>query len=344
MTPIATAKVRVLIVDDSSSVRMIVRDVLSADPTFEIVGQAADGIEAVQKVRLLKPDVITLDVDMPRMNGIDALRQIMSIAPDTRVVMLSSLTWQGAKTTFDALEAGAFDFIPKSAHFEKEILPKVKASIRFRFLHGVKSALSPPPRVSLTSKKISVVGIGASTGGPMAVQAVLAQIPANFPYGIVVAIHMPNAYTGPYAERTNSKCALTVREAVLGDIIKPGVVLVVPGGMHTMLLRQAGGIVVKTEPSTNYPNHVFVPSIDMMMSSLAEASGGAMLGVIMTGMGSDGFKGMQMLKQKGGVNIIQDEATSTIYGMPRACVDGGVADSVLPLNQIGREIARYGGV
>jgi len=339
---ILSSKIRVLVVDDSVTVRMIVRDILASDPAIEVVGQALDGIEAVEKVRLLKPDVITLDVDMPRMNGIDALRQIMSIAPETRVVMLSSLTLDGAQTTFDALEAGAFDFIPKSAHFETEILAKVKAAARLRVFHAVRSSTPPPSRAVFTGKKIHVVGIGASTGGPIAVQEVLSQIPANFPHPLLVAIHMPKAYTGPYAERTNSKCAITVREATAGEFLKPGVALIAPGGMHTMLMRQGGGLVVKTEASENYPKHVFVPSIDIMMSSMAEASGGAMLGVILTGMGSDGFKGMQMLKQKGGANIIQDQATSTIYGMPRACIEGGVADMVLPLNQIGFEIARFG--
>lgn len=345
MINLSPAKIRVLIVDDSATVRMVVRDILASDPLIEVVGQAVDGIDAVEKVRQLRPDVVTLDVDMPRMNGIDALRQIMSTAPETRVIMLSSLTPYGAKITFDALESGAVDYIPKSDHFDAEILVKVKSSARLRQLQGVRSQESgvrSHPRAAITGKKINVVAIGASTGGPVAVQEVLSQIPASFPHPILVAIHMPKAYTAPFAERINSKCAITVREAAAGEFLKPGVALIAPGGMHTMLLRQGGGLVVKTEPAANYPKHVYVPSIDMMISSMAEASGGAMLGVILTGMGSDGFKGMQMLKQKGGINLVQDEATSIIYGMPRACIEGGAADIVLPLNQIGSEIARLG--
>jgi two-component system chemotaxis response regulator CheB len=203
--------------------------------------------------------------------------------------------------------------------------------------------MSTPPVSAPTGKKISMVGIGASTGGPIALQEVLTRIPAHFPYPILAAIHMPKAFTGTYAERINAKCAVTVREAVDGELLKPGVALIAPGGMHTTLVRQGSGFAVKTMPITDYPKHVFIPSIDIMMTGMAEASGGAMLGVILTGMGSDGFKGMQLLKKAGGTTIVQDEATSTIYGMPKACVEGKVADQVLPLGQIGTEITRFGG-
>lgn len=352
------SKIRVLVVDDSTSMRMLIRSILAADPAIEVVGTAADGIEAVEKAVALKPDIITLDVEMPRMNGIDALRQIMVKAP-AKVIMLSSVTQEGAKTTFEALEAGAFDFVPKRANsgFEAEILAKVKAAALSLTCHagGRAGAASSPPRISavagqvpaaqtaasaVRNKRVTVVGIGASTGGPVAVQAVLSRIPVNFPYGILVAIHMPKTFTGTYAERVNSSCAITVREAVDGDLLKPGVALIAPGGVHTLIVRQGGGLMVKTIPITEYPKHVFVPSVDLMISSMAEVTAGAMLGVILTGMGSDGFKGMQLLKQKGGATIVQDEATSTIYGMPRACVEGGVADAVIPLGDIGAEIAR----
>ena len=193
------------------------------------------------------------------------------------------------------------------------------------------------------SKKINYVGIGASTGGPVALQEVLSRIPVNFPYGIIVGIHMPKAFTGPYADRLNAKCSMTIREAVDGDVLKPGLALIAPGGMHTTLVRQGSNVVVKTVPTSNYPQYVYIPSVDLLLSSMAEATSGSMLGVILTGMGNDGFKGMQLLKSKGGVTIAQDEATSTIYGMPKACVEGGVADDVLPLGQIGFEIAKFAG-
>lgn len=357
-------KTRILIVDDSSFMRMAIRSVLSKDPSFDIVGTAVDGMDGVEKAIALKPDLITMDVEMPRMDGITALKKIMATAP-TKVIMVSTLTNEGARSTFEALDAGAIDYIPKNVtdstdaqnSFRQELLRKIKEGIASRMRrapsaistpahHAAPTAPAPaPPRRPTSSKflgkKIQYVGIGASTGGPVALQEVLSRIPVNFPYGIMVGIHMPKAFTGPYAERLNAKCSMTIREAVDGDILKPGLALVAPGGMHTTLVKQGSSIVVRTQPTSSYPQYVYIPSVDLMMSSMAEATGGAMLGVILTGMGNDGFKGMQLLKQKGGVTIAQDEATSTIYGMPKACVDGGVADEVLPIGQIGFEISKF---
>jgi len=354
-------KTRVLIVDDSSFMRMAIRSVLSKDLSIEIVGTAADGMEGVEKAIALKPDIITMDVEMPRMDGIAALKQIMAKAP-TKVIMVSTLTNQGAKSTFEALDAGAIDYIPKNVTdsseaqniFREELLRKIRAAGGSRSFSPAASLIaravtSPPPaqrtsnRSKIAGKKINYVGIGASTGGPVALQEVLSRIPVNFPYGIIVGIHMPKAFTGPYADRLNAKCSLTIREAVDGDILKPGLALIAPGGIHTTLVRRGTNVTVKLEPTTNYPQHVYIPSVDLMLSSMAEATGGSMLGVILTGMGNDGFKGMQMLKSKGGVTLVQDEATSTIYGMPKACVDGGVADEVMPLGQIGFEISKFAG-
>jgi two-component system chemotaxis response regulator CheB len=357
-------KTRILIVDDSSFMRMAIRSVLSKDPSIDIVGTAADGVEGVEKAIALKPDLITMDVEMPRMDGITALKQIMAKAP-TKVIMVSTLTNEGAKSTFEALDAGAIDYIPKNVTdstdaqniFRQELMRKIKEAIASRIRRAPSTSttssmparpapLSAPPTARPTAskfagKKIQYVGIGASTGGPVALQEVLSRIPVNFPYGVIVGIHMPKAFTGPYADRLNAKCSMTIREAVDGDILKPGLALIAPGGMHTTLVRQGSNIVVKTRPTSEYPQYVYIPSVDLLMSSMAEATGGAMLGVILTGMGNDGFKGMQLLKQKGGVTIAQDEATSTIYGMPKACVDGGVADEVLPLGQIGFEISKF---
>ena len=354
-------KTRILIVDDSSFMRMAIRSVLSKDPSFDIVGTAADGMEGVEKAIALKPDLITMDVEMPRMDGITALKQIMAKAP-TKIIMVSTLTNEGARSTFEALDAGAIDYIPKNVTdssdaqntFRQDLMRKIKEAMASRIRHTpgtatvsarqATSAISAPQRPTTSKflgKKIQYVGIGASTGGPVALQEVLSRIPVNFPYGIIVGIHMPKAFTGPYADRLNAKCSMTIREAVDGDILKPGLALVAPGGMHTTLVRQGSHIIVKTHPITAYPQYVYIPSVDLLMSSMAEATNGSMLGVILTGMGSDGFKGMQLLKQKGGVTIAQDEATSTIYGMPKACVDGGVADEVLPLGQIGFEISKF---
>ena len=361
LSSVAGSKTRVLIVDDSSFMRMAIRGILSKDPAIDVVGTANDGVEGVEKALALKPDLITMDVEMPRLDGISALKQIMAKAP-TKVLMVSTLTNEGARATFEALDAGAVDYIPKNITdsadaqnvFREELLKKVREATRSRFMRGAPAlgaaaapgrsaaAVSAPRSSSkIHTKRISCVGIGASTGGPVALQEVISRIPMNFPYGIVVAIHMPKAFTGPYADRLNAKCSITVKEAVDGEQVRPGTILVAPGGMHTQLVRGAGGLVVKVAPTTAYPQYVYIPSVDLMIGSMAEASAGAMLGVVLTGMGNDGFKGMQQLKQKGGVTIVQDEATSTIYGMPKACVDGDVADEVLPLGQIGYEIGKF---
>lgn len=353
MTITSNRKIRVLIVDDSSFMRMAIRRILSGDPDIEIVGTAIDGADGVRKAMELKPDLVTMDIEMPVMDGISALKQIMAREP-TRVIMVSTLTNEGAKATFDALEAGAVDYIPKNitdstlaqSVFREEILRKVKEAVRAG--RGARSTAPPRPAAAvrrvtearLPKVKVNYVAIGASTGGPIALQEVLSRIPASFPYGIMVVIHMPKAFTGPYAERLNAKCSLTVREAAEGELLKPGTALIAPGGVHTLLKRRAGGIAVHAAPTADYPKNTYVPSVDLMMSSLSDACGGSMLGVVLTGMGNDGFKGMQHLKSKGGATLVQDEATSTIYGMPRACIEGGVADLVLPLDQIGFEIAK----
>lgn len=351
-----TKKIRVLIVDDSSFMRMAIRGVLTSDPNIEVVGIAADGMEGVEKAIALKPDLITMDVEMPRMDGISALKEIMAKSP-TKVLMVSTLTNEGAKATFEALEYGAVDYIPKNVTdsvdaqkiFKAELLRKVKESAVSIFSKRIAAPTSKAATVMrvassrFANRKVSCVGIGASTGGPVALQEVLSRVPVNFPYGIMIAIHMPKAFTGPYADRLNAKCSLHIKEAVDGDLLKPGQALIAPGGRHALLVRQAGGIAVKTVPNTDYPQHLYIPSVDLMMTSMADVSNGAMLGVILTGMGNDGFKGMQHLKSKGGVTLVQDEATSTIYGMPKACVEGGVADEVLPLGEIGYEIGRIAG-
>ncbi|MBU5638488.1 chemotaxis response regulator protein-glutamate methylesterase [Geomonas sp. Red69] len=356
MIPATSSKLKVLIVDDSSFMRMAIRGILSKAPGVEIVGIAADGMEGVEKALALKPDLITMDVEMPRMDGIAALKQIMAKQP-TRVLMVSTLTCEGARATFEALDAGAIDYVPKNvsdckdaqAMFQKALLEKVQeaavSAIPRRAGIGIVPRVAPPVQVrpsQFAHRRIGYVGIGASTGGPVALQEVISRIPVNFPHGIVVAIHMPKAFTGPYAERLNAKCSLSIREAVDGDIVKGGQVLIAPGGMHTSLVKQGSNIVVKTSPTSEFPQYIYIPSVDQMITSLADASNGAMLGVILTGMGNDGFKGMKHLKEKGGLTLVQNEATSTIYGMPRACIDGKVADVVLPLDQIGFEIGKIG--
>ena len=354
MIPSKDRKIRVLVVDDSSFMRMAIRRILDQDPDIEVIGTAVNGAEGVRKAMELKPDLVTMDVEMPVMDGITALKQIMAKEP-ARVIMVSTLTNEGAKATFDALEAGAVDYIPKNitdstqaqSIFREEILRKVKEAVRSAGIR--RTAALPGRQVSVVRRvtearipnaRINYVAIGASTGGPVALQEVLSRIPVSFPFGIIVAIHMPKAFTGPYAERLNAKCSITIKEAAEGDILKPGMALIAPGGMHTMLNRRPGGITVHPVSISEYPKYTYVPSIDLIMTSLADACGGSALGVILTGMGNDGFKGIQHLKSKGGVSLVQDEESSTIYGMPRACAEGGVADVILPLSQIGFEIAK----
>lgn len=349
-----TKKLRVLIVDDSSFMRMAIRSILDRDPDLEVIGSAIDGADGVKKALDLRPDVITMDIEMPRMDGISALREIMAKMP-TRVVMVSTLTNEGAKATFDALEAGAVDYIPKNITdsstaqkiFKDELLHKVKAAAMSAIPRNSANKsrqtvveTQKPATSRLRHGRISAVAIGASTGGPIALQEVLSRIPVSFPYGIMIAIHMPKAFTGPYADRLNAKCSLSIKEAADGDFLRPGTVLVAPGGLHTTLVRQSTGIAVRTAPTNQFPGHIYVPSVDILMTNMADVTGGAALGVILTGMGNDGYKGMKHIKEKGGSTLVQDEATSTIYGMPRACIQGGIADLVLPLDQIGFEIAK----
>jgi two-component system, chemotaxis family, protein-glutamate methylesterase/glutaminase len=357
MLQLHQGKMRVLIVDDSSFMRIAIRGILSRAADVEVVGTAVDGMDGVEKALALKPDLITMDVEMPRLDGIGALKKIMELQP-TRVLMVSTLTCEGARATFEALESGALDYVPKNVSdsrdaqqaFQQALLAKVAVALhtpvprRLIALHRPVPAQPPQVRPSrFGHRRIGVVGIGASTGGPVALQEVLSRIPVNFPHGIVVAIHMPKAFTGPYAERLNAKCSLSIREAVDGDVVKAGEVLVAPGGRHTSLVRHGGNIVVRTAPTTDYPQYIYIPSVDLMLTSLCDSCCGSMLGVILTGMGNDGFKGMQHLKGKGGVTLVQNEETSTIYGMPRACIEGNVADVVLPLEQIGYEIGKLGG-
>jgi two-component system chemotaxis response regulator CheB len=357
MIPEKKKRQRVLIVDDSSFMRMAIRSILSRDPEIEIVGTAVNGADGVAKALALKPDIITMDVEMPVLDGISALKEIMRSNP-TRVIMVSTLTKEGATATFDALESGAVDYVSKSTcdsgvehnQFREELLLKIRAAAATSFARKFAPVASPArsqPAGANRSRTFSVktefVGIGASTGGPVALQEVLSRIPATFNQGIMVVIHMPKAFTAPFAERLNSKCALPVKEAADGDLLLPGHVLVAPGGRHLTLQRKGGGIVIQTTTVENYPKYVYVPSIDLMMSSLADACKGPMVGVILTGMGNDGLNGMRRIKEKGGLTLVQDKASSTIYGMPKACVEAGIADEVLPLDQIGAELGRIAG-
>ena len=347
--------VRVLVVDDSAFMRKSLTTMLEEGKQIQVVGVARNGEEAVQQVQQLKPDVVTMDVEMPGMTGLQALQQIMAKNP-VPVIMVSSVTVEGAQETLQALEWGAVDFIPKQldgvaskiAEIQKILVPKVLASryagskLKRLTVTGAPK-LSVPVAKALSSRSVSVtrgtklIAIGCSTGGPQALFEIIPTIPADCPAGIVIVQHMPSSFTKPFAERLNNLCALEVREAVDGDEVKPGRVLVAPGGMQFRVVKKTiTTSVVKLAP--NYEKHAHAPSVDIMLQSVAALFGERSIGVILTGMGHDGLDGMKAIKAVGGRTVAQDEASSVVYGMPKAVVEAGCAEKVVSLSKVIGEI------
>ncbi len=340
-------KIKVLIVDDSAFMRNALSKMISSDPELQVIATARDGVEAIDKVKSLKPDIVTLDVEMPKMNGLEALKVIMDTNP-VPILMVSSLTSDGAKTTLEALDAGAVDFIPKNLadlsvniiDIRKQLLEKLKAIGKKRFVRRRQKPQSIiiPKRTFDGQRKIAVVTIGSSTGGPKALQEILPHMPENLPVGIVIAQHMPPSFTGPFAERLNSICKITVKEAEHGEPLKPGVVLIAPGGNHLKIVRKRTFEVVANIVDGKEGTHIYKPSADILMLSATEAFPGRTLGVILTGMGSDGLTGMEKIKKDGGKTLAQNEETCVIYGMPKAVVEAGIVDKIIPLEEIAGEI------
>lgn len=358
--------IKVLIVDDSGFFRRRLSEILASDPMIEVVDVAVDGKEAIEKTIKCRPDVITMDIEMPVMNGIDATREIMKKRP-TPILMFSSLTYQGAQATLDALEAGATDFIPKrfddisnNREEARHILcSRVKAlAVKPASATAASSLRSPttsqPPVAPGTKPRpveveparptsrrfkatdYDVVGIGTSTGGPVALQEVLTQLPENFPLPLLLVQHMPGAFTEAFAARLNQLCKIQVREAKNGDKLEPGVALLAPGGKQMVVERRAGRSVLKVKEETD-PMQNYKPCVDVTFDSLALCMGGRVLGIILTGMGQDGMEGCKKLKQRGASIWAQDQATSIIYGMPAAVVD--IAEQILPVTEIGKKLA-----
>lgn len=349
--------VRVVVVDDSGFFRRRVTEMLNADPEIEVIGSASNGQEGVDKVVELKPDVVTMDIEMPVLDGISAVRKIMSVRP-TPVLMFSSLTHEGAQATLEALEAGAVDFLPKRFEDISQDRNEAKQLLcqRVRALgqRGLRSSVSVAAR-SAPSKPVNgtpaiasgraagkanykLVAIGTSTGGPVALQQVLTKLPADFPLPLLLVQHMPASFTPTFAQRLNQLCAITVKEAADGEALKPGTALLAPGGRQ-MIVEQRNGVAVvriqDSEPGQNYK-----PSVDTTFGSLARAMPGQVLGIILTGMGADGREGSRLLKQGGATIWAQDEQSCVIYGMPMAVVEAGLADQVLPLSEIGVNLAK----
>jgi len=352
--------IRVLIVDDSAFMRNALSKMLTADPEIEIAGTARDGVEALEKIAQLSPDLVTMDIEMPRMDGLEALRRIMATSP-IPVIMVSSLTVEGAHATLEALEIGAVDFLSKNLadlsvnilQVREALLEKVKQIGRRRLRQTGRTfpssrkaptgpaAVPPPPpegrQEYRKERRISVVAIGTSTGGPKALQDVIPKLPKQFPVPVLVVQHMPPSFTGPFADRMNELSQLQVKEAEEGEPLKAGVVLVAPGRGHMSVRRgRVGECYVTIEE--NRPDLIYRPSADIMMLSVAEIYPGRALGVILTGMGNDGEKGMRAIKGSGGRTIAQNEETCVVYGMSRASIDARVVDKVVPLEEVAGEI------
>jgi two-component system chemotaxis response regulator CheB len=333
-------KIKVLVVDDSALMRQLLTTILSSDPDIDVVGTAGDPFVAREKIMALQPDVLTLDIEMPRMDGLTFLEKLMRGHP-MPVVMISSLTSKGADTTLRALSLGAIDYVSKpkldvsngTIEQAEEIVAKVKVAARAKLRS---SSLAPPPPASAGkayqfSGTHKVVAIGASTGGTEALKELLLLLPAEFP-GIVIVQHMPEAFTRQFAERLNSLCKIRVREAVDGDRILPGHALVAPGGHHMAVVCRGMEYDVRVYRGERVNRHM--PSVDVLFSSCAHNLGRNAVGVLLTGMGADGAKGMLEMKQAGAFNIAQDESTCVVFGMPREAIQLGAVDQVLPIGQI----------
>jgi two-component system, chemotaxis family, protein-glutamate methylesterase/glutaminase len=346
----AMTRIRILVVDDSVVVRRVLCETLSADALLEVVGSASDGRIALAKIDQLHPDLITLDVEMPVMNGLETLGQVRKLYPKMPVVMFSTLTEHGAAATLDALALGASDYATKPSNtgspevaiaaIRAELIPKIKALCAGQ-VKKVTTILPPRPAAPVRRplhRRIEMVSIGTSTGGPNALAEVLLQIPKNFPVPIVLVQHMPPIFTRLLADRLAAHCEIPVHEASAGVIVSPGHAWIAPGNYHMRLKRAGTGW--RLELNQDPPENSCRPAVDVLFRSVAEACGAQALAVVMTGMGSDGVIGAQCIRQRGGEVIIQDEASSVVWGMPGLVYASGQADAVYPLSQLGHEITR----
>lgn len=337
--------IKVLIVDDSATARAVLTEILSSDPDISSVETAVDAYVARDKILKSKPDVICLDVEMPRMDGITFLKKLMQYMP-LPVVMVSSLTQRGAKTTLDALEAGAIDVVAKphsniydgSDEIREELLSKVKSAARAKVQIKSTDVIKAKPltylgALSETTQKI--VAIGASTGGTEALKEVLMQLPRNSP-GIIIVQHMPANFTNQFAQRLNSLCEVEVKEAKNGDTIGIGQVLLAPGDVHMVLRRSGHRYYVQLGTGEKVSGHR--PSIDVLFNSVSKSAGSNAVGVILTGMGSDGAKGLLNMRKVGARTIGQDEKSCVVYGMPKVAYELGAVDIQTPLQNIPKKI------
>jgi two-component system, chemotaxis family, protein-glutamate methylesterase/glutaminase len=338
--------IRVLVADDSAFMRTALTRMIESDPGMRVVGTAQTGEEALEKTASLQPDVVTLDVEMPKLNGLETLKRIMQDLPRP-VIMVSSLTREGADTTLEALDCGAFDYLPKQSSYasldivkiREDLVAKIRAaaeSRRPRARRALRPATAEFPAHSFQLAP-TVVALGTSTGGPKALQEILPMFPGDLPVPVLVVQHMPVGFTGPFAKRLNNLCKVTVREAAGDEVLEPGNVYIAPAG-HQMTVNRKSPSKVEIRLSNTPSNTPHIPSVDVMMHSVASVYRGLAMGVIMTGMGADGALGMEAIRNAGGLTVGQDEASCTVYGMPRACAEMGILRRVVGLEQIPAQV------
>lgn len=343
VTPI-TKKIRLLIVDDSIFFRKTLENALSADPRIQVIGMAADAMDAMEKIKSLNPDVVTLDVEMPKLNGIDFLKRLMPVRP-VPVVVVSSAPIR----VLDALDAGAVDFVRKPEvkdpnsikRFMAELSVKIKIASTARV--GRRSPQQPPSRantlsLSAPANKNTVIAIGASTGGTEAILEVVKELPVTTP-GIVIVQHMPPVFTNMYAQRLDRICKMTVKEAEPGDRVEPGKIIIGAGDFHLRLAKDVKGYYVKSEHGEKVSGHC--PSVDVLFDSVADTAGSNAMGIILTGMGADGANGLLKMRKAGAYTLGQNKESCVVYGMPMVAFNIGATQKQLPLNEIGSEIIRH---
>ena len=361
-TRAAQGKIRVLVVDDSVVIRHLVMHALREEPDIEVVGAEANGADALSRIPEVHPDVVTLDIEMPVMDGLTALRQIRKLHPKLRTIMFSTLTTRGASSTFEALALGADDYVAKAANagsldqslasLRGELVPKIRQFFAAAPALATSTTTAPPlplpkpaaapfERAVRCSSDFRVLGIGVSTGGPQALGQLIPQLPASLRVPVLIVQHMPPMFTRLLAERLDSLGALTVVEATDGMEIRPGTIYIAPGDYHLRVRRSGTRLlaVLDQGPLENSCR----PAVDVLFRSLAETFGKGVLSAVLTGMGFDGLRGTKAIKAAGGYSLAQDQTSSVVWGMPGAVAEAGLADSVLPLSALGAEIVRLAG-
>lgn len=339
-------RIRVLVVDDSPFVRQALSRMLSTSEDIEVVGQAVDGKDALEKAQALRPDVVTMDVQMPRMGGLEALEHLMADAP-VPVLLLSSQTREGADVTIRGLELGALDFVDKSRvqgnmnllNLAEELKEKIRTIAGVHVARRARTAAvfeQAPAIVASRSPRADVVVIATSTGGPPALQAIIPRLPEDMSCGVLVVQHMPVGFTRSLAERLDARSELTVREAEEGDAVEAGAVLIAPAGQHMRVKRRGSAVRVTLDEEPRSALHR--PSADVLMASVAKTYASRSLGVVLTGMGADGVLGMKAIHEAGGMTLAESEETCIIYGMPKAAVEAGVVDQSVPLTRMAEAI------